>query len=294
MIERIKINIKLIKTKWKIIMTILISCLAFVLYFFNIDDLINIIKHIFKVDNQLLIKLVLLLTFLIISSLFSLVLSIILILLKKSETIVKDKIVIEYGDILNINSNKKSIVVIPVNTAFDVLVDENLSDANTLVSKNTIHGNFITYVTKKISTDDLNYKIQKNLSSFKYKPIKVTNKKRGNNKIFPIGTVAIFQMDQICYYLLAISDFDNNNVAHGSKDNIIEATMSLIHKYYSNGQGYDLFIPLYGTGLSRSDMMNKYEVLKTMISIFSLYSNELIGKVHIVIFNKEKNKIPLK
>ena len=137
--------------------------------------------------------------------------------------------------------------------------------------------------------DIFNEAIQKNLLDNKYKAKKVLKKESGNKNEYSIGAIAVYKTGNINYFLLAISSFDKNNNAHCNKKDIINATISLINKYDKSGQGCDLYVPLFGTGLSRSGLEDEKESLKILTTIFSLYSNEYKGKVHIVIYNKNSN-----
>lgn len=291
--EYIQNNIKQFKIVYKQIFSLIISAFAIIFYFFNIDDFIVIINKYFNTNKTFFLKCLLFVIFVIVVIIISFIITFIFIISKKHQVIIKDKLITEYGDIFRIKSKKKVVVVIPFNTAFDVIIDEDLTKAEPLVSANTIHGQFIKLYEKQKTNTDLNKLIQENLNSLRYEPVKVVKKERGNSAVYPIGTIATIEFNNICYYLLAISNFNNKNVACSSKEDIITSMISLIKKHNENGQGYDLYIPLFGTGLSRSNIKNKYEALKTLISVISLYENELIGKVHIVIYEKEKNNIPL-
>ena len=54
------------------------------------------------------------------------------------------------------------------------------------------------------------------------------------------------------FILLALSEFDENNKAQSSKDEVIKSLRSLLEFYDVNGQGYQMYITLMGTGRSRA------------------------------------------
>lgn len=294
MFEQIKTNVKLLLIIYKKNISIALAIFAFITYFYNADELVSFLNNIFKNSNYFFIKTALFIGIVVIGLIVLFFISLLMVIFKKSEVIIKNKLICEYNDIFKIKPKNNSIFVIPVNTAFDVIVDDDLTKASALVSSKTLHGQFIKDISKNISVVELDEMIKKSLSDFGYKPIKEISVKRGNSKLYPIGTIATIQNKNVYYYLLAISQFDKSNVAHSTKEDIITAIIALIKKYNENGQCNDLYIPLFGTGLSRSNISNKYIALQIIISIFKAYESEITGKVHIIIFDKEKSQIPLK
>ena len=69
---------------------------------------------------------------------------------------IKGKVVLKYGDLWNASfckRGKKKIVVVGVNTTFDTIIDEELSNVNKpLVSPTTIHGQWIKQMKKRPSS----------------------------------------------------------------------------------------------------------------------------------------------
>lgn len=215
----------------------------------------------------------------------------------------KNKVYANYGDLLKygfkIKEKNRKIIVIPVNDAFDTIVEtggEGVSKP--LVTPNSIHGLWITKICKQleISPEELDARIQKNLELQQVKPEKIISreeKTRGNLKSYPTGTVAVIDgNNNTTFYLLVISEFNANNNAQSSKKIIIKATDDLIEFYDKNGQAYPIFIPLMGTGNSRANISHtqSLRIIKTCI----LNSEEKInGSMNIVVFNKEKDKVSI-
>ncbi len=173
---------------------------------------------------------------------------------------------------------KKRIVVIPVNTSFDTHVTTKLEkEANPLVSINTLHGKLLIRLSKKgLSEAEVIERVKNNLL------INNLISENSQNLALPIGTIATLDFDETIFYLLAISKFDENNNAHSSKEDIRNAIQNLIVYYDQKGQGYDLYLPLIGTGMSRANL-NYQESYNLIVSIFLENKDRISGKINIVI-----------
>lgn len=217
----------------------------------------------------------------------------------------KGKLVLEYGDLWKKSFQKRSIlrkkskkiVVLSVNTTFDTIVDEDLSKVKKpLVSINTMHGRWLKEMeSRKIDKDKLDEAIQSSLEQQGIKPLKKlerSQKERGNLDCFEKGTIAVYEYNNTCFYLIALSEFDENNIARNTKDELIKVIETLIEYYNNYGQGYDLYIPLLGTGRSRTDI-SPQEALQIMVSYFRIYKERIYGNVNIVIYKKQRNIVSL-
>ena len=151
----------------------------------------------------------------------------------------------------------KSIIVIPINSAFDVHVSTKLENINPLVSSQTLHGQWIQ---KCKSTGFIEEEIQEKIRKF----LNVQCSNQPSDGKYPIGTIVPFATSKGTSYLLAIADFDEYNVAHSTKENIEKSIEKLIEFYDKNGQGYPLYIPLMGTGRSRVNLsyQQSFELIK--------------------------------
>lgn len=186
------------------------------------------------------------------------------------------------GDIFNYalgkRSKEKRIVVIPVNTSFDTHVATKLeNDPNPLVSNKTIHGNLLIRLFKRgLSEEQVSERIRKNL---------LRNgliSEYSQEIALPIGTIATLDFEKAVFYFLAVSIFDENNNAHSSREDIRTAIEKLIIHYDQKGQGYDLFLPLIGTGMSRANL-NFQESYDLIVSTLLENKNRISGKINIVI-----------
>lgn len=212
------------------------------------------------------------------------------------------KVTVCYSDIMKLSFPKKKtvkkIVVIPVNTCFDTIVDENISLYDKpLVSPTTIHGLWIKNMVKHgFNINDIDIAIEKSISLRGIKPVKELSrqeKKRGKLKCYENGTIAVVEgRNNVDFFLLALSEFDENNKAQSSKDEVIKSLRSLLEFYDANGQGYQMYITLMGTGRSRAGLTH-YDSLQIITSVFSLYSEKIHGDINIVIYKKDRDKVSI-
>lgn len=191
------------------------------------------------------------------------------------------------GDLFNtkayVSPRQRSIIVIPVNTGFDIHITRKYENDNMpLVSETTIHGYWINKMNKTgISCEEIQKLINSNIKSQKIKAIGKSKTKNSNQNIYPIGTVAIVQYKKQDYYLLAISDFDKNNNAHSTRKQLEVAIEKLIKFYDRNGQGYKMFIPLIGTGRSRAGLTHR-DSFNLILNTFSKLKEYINGEIYIV------------
>ena len=204
-----------------------------------------------------------------------------------------------YDDIFKIGFEdiRDKIVVIPVNTAFDTIVDESIVNVSkTLVSPNTIHGKFIKALMKYgMSKDEIDRRIMsffdiKNIHPVMIYPLKY--RPRGKRAIYEFGSVSVIEYMHTTFFLLALSEFNDNNNAQCNQDQFICAVQRLIYFCDRYSQGKNIYIPLLGTNLSRVNMAHK-ESLQSMVSLFKLYSRNLHNKINIVIYTGDKNKVSI-
>lgn len=170
-------------------------------------------------------------------------------------------------------SKAKNIVVIPVDTEFHTHVTRKYEKmALSEVSATSIHGQFLTRWEK--SGENINL-----LPSRIAKSIKSTVDCDGK---YPLGTIATVENDSTIFYLMAISNFDENNNAHSSKEDIIHCVDKLSIFYDKYGDGYDMYIPLMGTGKSRAavSLQESYDIL---VDCYKRNKARIQGNIHIVI-----------
>ena len=215
------------------------------------------------------------------------------------------KVSLRYGDLLKIafptssifKKSDKKIVVVSVNTSFDTIVDEDIAVVkNPLVSTKTIHGRWIKRMNEYgISEEELNQAIHDNLEKQGIVPIKRLNredKERGNLDCYEKVTIAVYRHNDTFFYLLALSEFDEKNNAQNTKAELMETIEKLIRYYDNNGQGYDIFIPLLGTGKSRTDISSE-EALQIITSYFKIHKDKVQSDVNVIVYKKQRDSVSL-
>ena len=212
------------------------------------------------------------------------------------------KIILRYSDIIKQGFRKKikkeQIIVIPVNTCFDTIVDYDLAKSSKpLISPNTIHGQWIKEMEKiGVYREEIDERIKKYIKEKNIKPTRVLSseiKKQGNLLSYDYGTIVPIKVkEKVTFYLLALSEFDENNNAQCSIEDFINCIEKFVKFYNKNGQGFEVYLPLMGTNLSRIGMSHEESLHKTK-SILELYNNHIYGEVNIVVYYKDKDKVSI-
>lgn len=190
------------------------------------------------------------------------------------------------GDIIKIafenNQNERRIVVIPVNTAFDTQLSTNAEvDLFPLVSEKTIHGQWLMRILQVMDKGELDRRIQNYLNASGKKPSSKSQGTGGKADKYPIGTTVVIQHGSTIYYLLAISDFDNRNLARSSKELIKNSVEKLLDYYDDLGMGFEIYIPVLGTGKSRARLQPK-EAMQLIRDTFLEHQEKINGQIYIV------------
>lgn len=267
--------------KWcAIAFTILTTIFAFV----NIDELYK-----FKTCSKIAI---------IIGLLLAIVVWAFIITMKKSQKKLWSKgkglINILYGDLFNLrDKDNRKLVVIPVNTYFDTIVDTPNAVADPIVSPNTIHGRWINLVLRAngITQGTLERAIFDGLD-IRHVHYETIARTRGSNRNYQIGTCAFYTVGNTDYILLALSKFDAHNKAHSSKDDLIQSVKSLLEFVDEKGQGFECYVPVMGTGSSRTDLTHE-EALKVITNTMLLYSEKIHSQINIVIYDGDSSKVSI-
>lgn len=211
------------------------------------------------------------------------------------------KLCVKYGDILSVGkkriffscSTRNKLIVIPVNSHFDTIV-EDPTVPNPLVSVKTIHGKWLKLyeAEKNMSPAEIQNAIYEFLDA-KGIQYQTDSNKRGSQRKYPTGTCAIMNgTNNVNYVLWALSDFNQANVAHATKESVISSLVLLLDFVNTQSQGDECYIPLVGTGMSRTSLSHK-ESLHTILSTIDLYREKLVGIVNVAIYNGDKSKVSI-
>ena len=222
----------------------------------------------------------------------------------------KASVYLEIGDLFahgfGRTRKSKEIVVIPVNTTFDTKVTRAYeNDPKPLVSDRTIHGQWLIRMQESgVTPDELDVRIGQSIQAQIIEPVAKHGLGTSPKPEYPFGTVAVIENNRAVFYLLAISRFDENNNARSSEALLTEAVEKLLAFYDERGQGLDLCLPLMGTGMSRttvlpgdadehSELMNHQQSYDLITSIISKRSSLIHGKMTIVVYKNDRDKLNL-
>ena len=201
---------------------------------------------------------------------------------------------VQYGDVFSPEvvgkgySDKRKIVI-NVNRCFDTIVDDHL------VSHNSLHGKLFQrfYDEGKFDEESLNKTIQDSLAGKPYQLLTTAVKPKGNLRRYEAGTVAeLKDDDQVSYYLLGISTFDENLNAQTSMPDFVNSVQRLIEFCNQRAQGYPVVLPLLGSGLSRTGL-ELSEILHYLVSAFAINKDIINCDFHIVVWDKQKDLVPI-
>lgn len=146
------------------------------------------------------------------------------------------------------NSRKKAknLVVVPVDCSFETHVTRDYEGLEVKrVSENTVHGKWLIRMAQSgVLEPELKERISYELRGVA----------RDSEGCCPVGTVAAIETPKSVFLLLAVSKFDSNGNAKSGPEDISRALDCLLGYYDRLGQGADMYMPLIGTGLSRSGL----------------------------------------
>ena len=214
------------------------------------------------------------------------------------ESSTKKSIYVKYGDmyspdIIEKGYNERRAVVIPVNRCFDTIVDDHL------VSRNTLHGRAFQelYSNHRFTPESLNERIRDILNQENrqmYEELTQEEKPEGNLRRYEVGTTVNLQIeDKLSYYLLGLSYFDEHLNAHTSKIDYVLAVQKLIEFCNQNSQGYPVILPLFGSGLSRTNI-NLNDILHYIAEAFAINKDIINNDFFIVVWKGDKDKVAIK
>lgn len=203
-----------------------------------------------------------------------------------------------YGDLFTIASKASGICVIPVNTAFDTIVEDvgEASDGKPLVNPRTIHGQWVNRTLQELAKTEsrplavLNKRIESALRDKKSCPVEWQT--RGNSKRYPIGTIAPVKMGDVTYLLVALSEFDENNNAKSSDGDLLTCLASVLEWHRTKGQSANLYVPVMGTG-SSSMGLDHQESFDRTIAFFRAHAGEVRGRVTVVVYPGDRGQVSI-
>jgi hypothetical protein len=212
------------------------------------------------------------------------------------ESSTKNSVYVKYGDmyspdIVEKGYNGKRAIVVSVNRCFDTIVDDHL------VSHNTQHGQVFQklYDSQKFTPDSLNRTISDILRrDTAYIDLTIEEKSKGNLRRYEVGTTVNLPIDDnLSYYLLGLSYFDEHLNAHTSKADFALAVQKLIEFCNQNAQGYPVILPLLGSGLSRTQI-DLNNIMHYLVDAFAINKDIINNDFFIVVWKGAKDRVAIK
>mgnify|MGYP003177665410 FL=1 len=195
------------------------------------------------------------------------------------------QVTVKEGDVLK----ERGIIVIPVNNYFDTIVDD------VIISKKSVHGQFVLqYLVENPDVKQLNKLISDDLKK-RYHRSTPTNRTVGNTASWALGCCADIEWKGNIYVLFAFTNFDNENHAsiHPAQ---VPNVLSKLTKHLSEiATDKPIYMPLFGTGLSRLGKSHKRTLLFLLdcIEYMSVESVKIPAGVTIDIKSLRKTDINL-
>lgn len=205
---------------------------------------------------------------------------------------------VEVGDILSHGFGRakttKSIVVIPVNNAFDTEITWSYEATGApLVSDKTLHGKWLKRMFS-IGADSASIadRIAAELASREVLPCGTVVRGEESVPVYELGTIARIEGTRAIFFLIALSEFDEANRAHATKESIYGTVLKLLVAYDEFGQGLDMYMPLLGTGLSRAGLSRQESF--DVISKCVMENRDLVhGKLFITVLPDDIQELNL-
>ena len=184
----------------------------------------------------------------------------------------QQELTIKEGDLFAQNG----IICIPVNEYFDTLV------GNGVIDENSIHGQFINrYFKDRIP--ELQNKIQTALTNVAPSGSQTRRVNGCPTKKYELGTCADIRDGANTYVLFALTHFDNNDKAFLHRSEFSEVTRKLMAHLNAISQSQPVFMPLYGTKLSRLRRTAQRILLNLVDTIDFDEKFVVIGGVNVII-----------
>lgn len=201
-----------------------------------------------------------------------------------------------YGDVFDLAGGPDHpTCVIPVNTAFDTIVDPP-SAGKPLVSSNSLHGRWVKFLEGGgMRREQIDGLISKGLEG--HAPTNVLDrgtKPRGRLEEYEVGTVCPIRCCGMSFLLVALSRFDVDNRASSSLDCLVRCLGNALAYHDLHGQAGELLLPLMGTASSRLKMsqQDSFDVISSVLKAHG-NENEVNGTVRIVVYDGDADEVSI-
>lgn len=185
-----------------------------------------------------------------------------------------------FGDIFE----SSEAIAIPVNEFFDGMLGDH-------VSEKSLHGQFIKHVLGGQSStfNELTNKVLKDRDG------KLTERKNGRKIMYPIGTVATVDVNEVRYFLVALSKTNTETLkAFASFHELWDCLSGLWEGIRNQSNGKDVKIPLVGSGLSGVGLPER-NLIEIILTSFFYYTkkNKIADKIILVLPKNIGGKVDL-
>jgi hypothetical protein len=209
------------------------------------------------------------------------------------QTKLKNRISIKISPNLRVNVFKgdlfqqNNIVVIPVNEFFDTHVDD------VIIAHRTIHGKFIDDFFRN-NEDELYRLIDAQINNIEGRVV-VNNRRHAGarNYKYPIGTCADVVVGDTIYVLFALTHFDEEDKAYLPKEEFGNAIINLTNHLAAISNNRPVYIPLFGTGLSRLNETHQRVLLYIIDTISFSCPVSINAGMNVVIYPEDMVKVNL-
>lgn len=287
MIKRIKNNAKYLFTRFTFIASMIFGLISIIQMFVG-WNILGVKEE--DTKCKILIFSLLLLVCIIVALIWGIFFS------NKKRLLAEDEveIIVKYDDLLKVafpkTPEKEKIVVIAVNRCFDTIISKDL------VKADSVHGQFLQKFIKNDSDRlQLDREIETSLHEFDipYEVLSRSDKRYGKLKRYPLGAVArINGKNGITFFLLALTKFDVNCVAHCNKHEYVDCILKLFEYYDAHGQGNELYLYPMGTKMARTGLSKK-EALDATVVLTKISKEYLKSKTTIIVDRRDKNEISI-
>jgi len=188
------------------------------------------------------------------------------------------KIVIKFGDLFSQDGWK----AIPVNEFFDSIVD------GRHVSSKSLHGILINKYWNG-ETEDWDQQVKNSLSGSNL--IEDVPRNSGNTQKYAIGSTAVVRKNNNCFFCVALTKTNTNTLqASATPSELHQSLIGLLVKAREFCSGSPLNIPLFGSGLARTNIRPNIIVNLILLAIFEESKKEKITDEIRIIIPKSKKK----
>jgi len=191
------------------------------------------------------------------------------------------KIIIKFGDLFKQDGWK----AIPVNEFFDSIVDDRH------VSSKSLHGILLNKYWSN-DTEDWDSQVKNSLHDTNFEKI---TRASGKTEKYPIGSTATVQKDENKFLCVALAKTEVNTLqASASLSDLNTSLIGLLKKSREACSGFPLNIPLFGSGLSKTNIKNKILLNLILLSIFEeSKKGKITDEIRIIIHESKKKDIDL-